>query len=105
MYPEILFFTSIYCSPCKGVERLINKINLSMFGNKLIIQKIDISKAENLEISKKYNVFSVPTLIIGSKRLSVNIDEEDLVDAILQAFLSSVEIPIDGDKKERYKQE
>jgi len=92
LYPEILFFTSIYCSPCQTVERMLNNINIRLFGNKLIIKKIEISKAENLELTKKHNVFSVPTLIVGNKRLSSNIDEEDLIDSILQAFLSSVQI-------------
>ncbi|MBD3352776.1 MAG: hypothetical protein GF364_14910 [Candidatus Lokiarchaeota archaeon] len=92
LYPEILFFTSVYCAPCKSVEKKLSKINLSMFGNKLNITKIDISKAENLDLTKKKNILSVPTIIVGDKRLSTNIDEEDLVDAILQGFLSSVKI-------------
>lgn len=92
LYPEILFFTSIYCAPCKGVEQILKKVNLSMFGNKLNIKKIDISIAENLEITRQKNVLSVPTIIIGDRKLSSNIDEQDLVDAILQGFLSSVEV-------------
>lgn len=63
-----------------------------MFGNKLNIKKIDISIAENLEITRQKNVLSVPTIIIGDRKLSSNIDEQDLVDAILQGFLSSVEV-------------
>ncbi len=33
--PEILFFSSNYCEPCKEVEKLIHKINISMFGKKI----------------------------------------------------------------------
>jgi len=38
--PEILFFSSNFCEPCKEVEKLIHKNNISMFGKKLKIQKI-----------------------------------------------------------------
>lgn len=93
MYPEILFFTSKYCAPCETVKKLLNKVNLSLFGNKLNIKHVDISgSAENIELSKKHNVLSVPTIIVGDKRLSSSIDENDITDAILQGFLSSIHL-------------
>jgi len=71
----------------------MDKINLSLFGNKLLIKKVDISgESENIELSRKHNVLSVPTIIIGKKRLSSTFDENDVVDAILQGFLSSVQL-------------
>jgi thiol-disulfide isomerase/thioredoxin len=89
-YPVILFFTSKYCAPCKPVERMLAKINLSLFGNQLRIQKIDIS--ENIEDAKKYNIMSVPSIIVGKKRLTHIMDEQDIVDAILKGLLSSVSL-------------
>ncbi|MHA1821333.1 MAG: thioredoxin family protein [Promethearchaeota archaeon] len=98
MYPKILFFSSKYCAPCKVVEKILERVNLSLFGNKLNIDKIDIDASkENLELSKKYNVMSVPTIIINDKRLSGSIEQDDLVDAILQGFLSSVSLDEDDE--------
>ncbi|UYP48740.1 hypothetical protein NEF87_005025 [Candidatus Lokiarchaeum ossiferum] len=87
-YPLIYYFTSPYCAPCKSVTKMLNEINMSLFGNKLRIKKINI--ASDIEIARKFNVISVPTLIIGKTRLSVIIDKNEMTDAILQGFLSSV---------------
>ena len=87
-YPLIYYFTSPYCAPCKNVSRMLEEINISLFGNKLRIKKINI--ASDIEIARKFNVISVPTLIIGNTRLSVIIDKNEMTDAILQGFLSSV---------------
>lgn len=67
---------------------MLEEINISLFGNKLRIKKINI--ASDIEIARKFNVISVPTLIIGNTRLSVIIDKNEMTDAILQGFLSSV---------------
>jgi len=63
-----------------------------MFGKKLRIEKINIDIKENRELIKEYKITSVPTLIIGGKKLMINIQEEDIIDAILQAFISSIDI-------------
>lgn len=63
-----------------------------MFGKKLRIEKININIKENRELIKEYKITSVPTLIIGGKKLMINIQEEDIIDAILQAFISSIDI-------------
>jgi len=69
---------------------MLNDINISLFGNRLKIKKIDI--AEDLEMARKHNVVSVPTIIIGGNRLNMIVDKEELTDAILAGFLSSVSI-------------
>ncbi len=94
-YPLIYYFTSPYCAPCKNVERMLNEINLSLFGNKLRIKKINI--ASDIEMARKFNVISVPTMIIGKTRLSVIIDKNEMTDAILQGFLSSVSFDDEDD--------
>ncbi|TFF85224.1 MAG: hypothetical protein EU518_01545 [Promethearchaeota archaeon] len=78
--------------PCKPVEEKLKHINISMFGKKLRIEKININIKENRELIKEYKITSVPTLIIGGKKLMINIQEEDIIDAILQAFISSIDI-------------
>ena len=89
-YPKIMLFSSVHCAPCKPVEEMLKRINISMFGKKLFIEKIDVSK--NYMLTQKYKITSLPTLIIAEKRLSINIQEEDIIDAILFGFISSVRL-------------
>ncbi|MFX1419308.1 MAG: thioredoxin family protein [Promethearchaeota archaeon] len=91
-YPKILFFSSNHCAPCKPVEEMLKRINISLFGKKLLIEKVSIDLEENRQITQEYRITSVPTLIVADKRLSVNIQEEEIIDAILYAFISSVKI-------------
>ena len=91
-YPRILFFSSSHCAPCIPVEDKLKRINISLFGKKLRIEKISIDLEENRQLTQEYRITSVPTLIIADKRLSVNIQEEEIIDAILYAFISSVKI-------------
>jgi len=69
---------------------MLKRINISMFGKKLYIEKIDIEK--NYELTKEYNITSLPTVIVADRRLSLNIQEEDIIDAILYGFISSVKL-------------
>ncbi len=91
-YPRILFFSSNHCAPCKPVEEMLKKINISLFGKKLRIEKISIELEDNRKLTQEYRITSVPTLIIADRRLSVNIQEEEIIDAVLYAFISSVKI-------------
>ncbi|MBY9007190.1 MAG: thioredoxin family protein [Candidatus Lokiarchaeota archaeon] len=91
-YPKILFFSSQHCMPCKPVEEKLKRINISMFGKRLQIDKININMQENRELINEYNITSVPTLIIGDRKLMLNIEEEDIIDSILYAFIASVKI-------------
>jgi len=61
-----------------------------MFGKKLYIEKIDVGK--NYKLTNEYKITSLPTIIVADRRLSVNIQEEDIIDAILYGFISSVKI-------------
>ena len=89
-YPKILFFSSSHCTPCKPVEEMLKRINISMFGKKLYIQKIDIE--QNRRLTLEHRITSVPTLIIAEKKISINITDGDIIYAIIFAFISSVKI-------------
>ncbi|MFW9951468.1 MAG: thioredoxin family protein, partial [Candidatus Thorarchaeota archaeon] len=89
-YPKILLFSSTHCAPCKPVEEMLKRINISMFGKKLFIEKIDVEK--NYFLTAKYKITSLPTIIIADRRLTLNIQEEDIIDAILYGFITSVKI-------------
>ena len=53
---------------------------------------LDISLEEGMELAGMNNILSVPSIIVGTKRLTHIMDEQDIVDAILQGFLSSVSL-------------
>ncbi len=86
-YPTILYFSSPACGPCVRVAKLLEMVNLS-FGNKINVEEINI--LERPDKADEFQVFSIPTLIIGDRRMSVSIEKDEIVDAVLQAFLSSV---------------
>ena len=71
---------------------MLGRINVSLFGNQLIIRKIDISQEEGMELASKNKILSVPSIIVGNKKLTHILDEQDIVDAILQGLLSSVSL-------------
>jgi thiol-disulfide isomerase/thioredoxin len=89
-YPKILFFSSTHCAPCRPVEEMLKRINISMFGKKLLIEKIDVEN--NYILTAKYKITSLPTIVIADKKLTLSIQEEDIIDAILYGFIASVKI-------------
>ena len=91
-YPRIMFFSSTHCAPCKPVEEMLKRINVSMFGKKLYIEKINIEDKANFALTQQYSITSVPALIIAEKLLNVDVQEEDIIDAILNGFISSIEL-------------
>jgi len=91
-YPKILFFSSNHCAPCKPVEEMLKKINISMFGKKLYIEKIDIEESINRNIIEEHRITAIPTLVIVDKKITGNIQEEEIIDAVLYGFISSIKI-------------
>ena len=63
-----------------------------MFGKKLHIEKIDIEAITNRDLIQEHRITAIPTIIVANKKLTVNIQEEEIVDAILYGFISSVKL-------------
>ena len=59
--PVIVDFHALWCSPCKMQSPILKEV-AGQFGDKVRIIKIDVD--QNPEISSRYSVQSVPTLII-----------------------------------------
>ena len=59
--PVIVDFHALWCSPCKMQSPILKEIATEL-GDRIKIIKIDVD--QNSEIASKYNVQSVPTLII-----------------------------------------
>jgi thioredoxin 1 len=60
-HPVIVDFHALWCSPCKIQSPILKEIATEL-GDKIKVIKIDVD--QNNEIASKYNIQSVPTLII-----------------------------------------
>ena len=67
--PILLFFTGPDCSACKMFEPNLQRV-ANERSNKLKIIKVDCSEDPNL--ASRYNVRSLPTLILFSKAVLMN---------------------------------
>jgi thioredoxin 1 len=59
--PVIVDFHALWCSPCKMQSPILKEV-AGELGDKVRVIKIDVD--QNPEISSRYSVQSVPTLII-----------------------------------------
>ncbi len=61
--PILLDLWAEWCSPCRVIAPLLNKIALE-FDGKLGIAKIEVDEDDNMKIAGKYQVRGFPTLIL-----------------------------------------
>ena len=59
--PVIVDFWATWCGPCKAIAPLLDKLATEQ-GGKLKVAKVDVDS--NRGIALKYNVTSVPTLLV-----------------------------------------
>ncbi len=62
--PIMVNFGTSWCGSCKKIEPLIDKV-LENFNDKVKYCKINVEKSP--ELTKKYNVVTIPTVIFFSK--------------------------------------
>ena len=58
----LLYFTATWCGPCQRVKPIIKEISKGVEDSKLKVCMIDID--ENSELVEKYDIKSVPTMIL-----------------------------------------
>lgn len=59
--PVLVDFFATWCGPCKMMAPVIDEVSTELAGQ-VDIYKIDVD--ENPEIAQRYNVMSIPTLIV-----------------------------------------
>jgi len=62
--PVLIDFHAEWCGPCKMLSPIVKEVASEM-GNKIKVLKIDVDK--NPEISMRYQIQSVPTLMLFKK--------------------------------------
>jgi len=60
-HPVIVDFHALWCNPCKMQTPILEELATEL-GDKIRIVKIDVDK--NNEIAGRYNIQSIPTLMI-----------------------------------------
>lgn len=62
--PTLVDFFATWCGPCKMQSPIIEQVK-NVVGDKANVIKVDVDK--NREVSARYNVRSIPTLILFRK--------------------------------------
>ncbi|GCC11398.1 thioredoxin [archaeon] len=77
---EIQIFVTPTCPSCQPVfdetYRVVNEIKKEI-GASIEVKKIDVTEKGNLKMALKYNVKTVPTIVIGSKDIIKGVPDRD----------------------------
>ncbi len=84
IYTEIYLFTSKDCVYCAPAEEVLQEV-LASYGGKITYRKVDI-EAEP-ELADKYDIMSLPTIVIGDEQLTSVPDMYKLHSALFSALV------------------
>jgi PAS domain S-box-containing protein len=84
VYKEIYLFTSQHCVYCAPAEEVLQEV-LASYGGKITYRKVDI--AEEPDLAEKYDIMSLPTIVIGEEKLTSVPDAYKLHSALFSALV------------------
>jgi thioredoxin 1 len=64
----VFYFTALWCSPCKKVKPIVEELNRDQTEVKFQIIDVDVE----MEITKKFEIKSVPTFILIKDGIEIN---------------------------------
>ena len=67
--PVLLDFWATWCGPCKMIAPVLEEIS-EEYGDKIVVAKLDVDEVPS--IAGKYNVMSIPTLVVFENGKEVN---------------------------------
>ena len=84
--PVLIDFFTTWCGPCKALAPILKQVKDSL-GERITILKIDVDK--NQQMSNKYQVRGVPTMILFQEgkqlwRQSGVLSKEEIIKTILE---------------------
>ncbi|MDG6989860.1 MAG: thioredoxin [Nitrososphaerota archaeon] len=59
--PVFVDYWAVWCGPCRVMDPVVNKL-AAKYGDKVVFGKVNVD--EEMNISSKYQVFSIPTFMI-----------------------------------------
>lgn len=88
--PKVIEFSATWCGPCKRFAPTFEKVS-NMFTGKIDVQKIDIDDKATQDITNKYNVQAVPTIVfLDGKGNVVNTHQGGMDEQELQSTMQSL---------------
>ena len=84
--PVLIDFFATWCGPCKSLAPILKQVKDSL-GERITILKIDVDK--NQELSSKYQVRGVPTMILFQNgkqlwRQSGVLTKDEIIKAVVE---------------------